>query len=118
MNFWDNVADILPRDDEVITFETYESGYYALLRRGERLDIIKTLTFQPAIISSDCYSSHIFLEALQGFFLLRQQVIDGAFQHWEVCAEFVPHQPHSFFSEAEAHYWKVRNALDHQACNQ
>ena len=86
--------------DEVKHFEAYDRGYYAILRRGPRLDILRVFNFQPEIEDFDDYPTYMFIQAVQGFFILRQDVRQGRVEPWFVHAELVPKDPASFFDRA------------------
>jgi len=84
------------KSDEVLKFVTYPKGYYALLRSGQRLDIIRAFPFQTDISDFNGYYTYLLLQTLQGFFLLRQQVKENRVYPWVVFCEFVPEEPHQF----------------------
>jgi len=112
MGFWRNITDAGPVGAEIVHFEAYEKGYYAILRRGDRLDIIHSLHLQPPVEDPGNYFAFMFVETLQGFFLLRQRVFENRPENWEVYLEITAAEPHRFFSDACAHWWRAKKLLD------
>ena len=112
MGFLDGIRDIRQFEWEAVHFEAYERGYYALLRRGDRLDIQRVFTIQPPIDDPDDYYAFMFAQTLQGFFVMRQRVIDGKTGNWEVFLEVIPEEPHRFFAAAQAHWCRIRDRMD------
>lgn len=90
-------------DDEIYHFEAYDKGYFALLNRGPRLDILRVFNFQPDIADFSDYVVFMFIEALQGFYVLRQPVLEGHVGPWRVCMEMRPKDPNGFFAWAFEH---------------
>jgi hypothetical protein len=87
------------RDDEVTHFEAYGSGYYALLRGGARLDIVRVESFQPPIDDPDDYFCCMFIQTQFSFFVLRQRIVENAVQPWELYLEIEPREPAHFFRQ-------------------
>ena len=77
MDFFDNLEDIILRDDEIALFDAGKNGYYAYLLPGDRIDIQHAFSFQPPIENFDDYFSYMFVESLQGFFVFRQRVLEN-----------------------------------------
>jgi hypothetical protein len=87
-------------EEEVHLFEAYEHGYFALLQRGPRIDILRIFNFQPEICDFNDYPTYMFIESMQGFFIMRQDVREGRPGPWIVCAELHPRNPIAFFAAA------------------
>ena len=111
MRFLNNIKKVQFRDEEVIHFEASENGYYAILFRGERLDILHVFLLQPPIEDVDDYVSFMFVEVLQGFFLFRQKVIEGKTQPWDAWLEFKAFEPHSFYNDAYEYWRRVMSRI-------
>jgi hypothetical protein len=107
MGFWNNLKDAYFVNEEVIHFEAYREGYYAILRRGDRLDIQRIFHIQPPIVNENDYFAFMFAQTLFGFFLFRQRVVENKPQPWEVYMELIPESPHSFFVEAHSLWWRI-----------
>lgn len=86
--------------EDVTHFITYEKGYYAILRGGRRLDIIRTHSFQPPIADFDDYFGYLFVQTHDGFFVLRQRILENRAGPWEAILELEPVETPDFFSRA------------------
>jgi len=111
MDFFDNIKDIIQLDDEIALFECGENGYYAYLRSGRRLDIQRVFNFQPPIENFDDYFSYMFVQSLQGFFLLRQRMLENRPLNWRVFLEFRAAEPHLLFDQAWELALSIRRKL-------
>jgi hypothetical protein len=100
MDFLDNLTDVFLVDEEVALFEASKLGYYAYLRRGGRLDIRQVFTCQPPIDDFNDYFSYMFVESLQGFFLLRHRMLENKPQPWTVFLALKPAEPLLLFRQA------------------
>ncbi len=100
MGFFDNLQEVISRDEEITIFEAGETGYYAYPRLGRRIDIQRAFNFQPPIDNFDDYYSFMFVESLQGFFLFRQRIVENKGETWRVFLEMTPREPRAFFNEA------------------
>lgn len=78
---------------EIRTFVAENGAYYFVACDGRRGDIIRCQTFQPDITDFDNYSYYMWVEALQGFFLLRQRFFEGQAHPWELTGEFELDEP-------------------------
>ncbi|MEW5946576.1 MAG: hypothetical protein AB1742_10300 [bacterium] len=96
--FADCLDEIRNVSEPVTRFVAYDRGYYAILRNGARIDVIRAFAFQPDIKDFDDYRSYLLLQALQGFFLLRQSVRENRVSPWTVVCEIVPKDTAGFFS--------------------
>lgn len=113
MSIYDNIKNIIERDDEITLFDAGPDGYYAYLRSGARIDIKHAFNFQPAIDDFDDYFSFMFVESLQGFFLFRQRIVENKPRPWRVCFEIIPREQHCFFSEAWSLACRLRFNNEH-----
>ncbi|MFA6449068.1 MAG: hypothetical protein WCX65_06370 [bacterium] len=100
MSFFKNLENAFQTEDEITLFDASDKGYYAYLRLGGRLDIIHAFNFQPPIENFDDYYSFMFVESLQGFFVLRQRIIENKERPWHIFLELAPREPAAFFSQA------------------
>jgi hypothetical protein len=100
MGFFKNLTDATQLEEEIIHFQADGSGYYAYPRRGGRIDILHAFNFQPPIENFDDYYSFMFVESIQGFFLLRQRMLENRPQPWHICLELKPAEPQLFFNQA------------------
>ena len=117
MDFLNNIEDIIIRDDEITLFEAGKNGYYAYLRNGDRIDIMHVFNFQPPIENFDDYYSFMFVESLQGFFVLRQHVIENNPRSWRVYLELKPREACRFFQDAWRLVCSIRKQLSGQKEN-
>jgi len=112
MGFRSNLSDARTLCLEIVHFEAYPLGYYAILRRGDRIDIKRAFGFQPEIADPSDFHAFMFVETVQGFFVLRQHVVENRPRPWEVWLELVPENPAAFFAQAYAYWQKTRRSQD------
>jgi hypothetical protein len=87
-------------NDDVTHFVVYDKGYYAILRSGRRLDIIRIQSFQPQISDFADYFTYLFVETPDSFLILRQRIIENISDPWEAFLELEPTDPTDFFRNA------------------
>ena len=109
MGFRKNLAGARFVGEEVVHFEVYTLGYYAMLLGGARLDIQRAFNIQPPIENTSDYYAFMFVETPGGFYLLRQRVVEGRVRPWEVWLELEAENPHVFFSDAYSFWMKERS---------
>jgi len=86
-------------EDPVPHFVTNEHGYFAYADSGLSLTIVRAHSFQTPITDPENYPSYLWVESVNGFYLLRQEVLEGAPQPWVIVREVLPEEPHNFFYE-------------------
>ncbi len=86
-----------PLDDEILDFVTTEAAYLICTHSGLTLHVRKCRTRQPAIEDEDNYTSFMWADTLQGYFLLRQQFWHGKAQPWRLIREITPQEASVFF---------------------
>ena len=87
----------VPAQHDVTHFIPYDKGYYAILRNGARLDIVRIQAFQPPIENFEDYFSYLLIETLDSFFILRQRVLENRTLPWQTMLELRPVNPAGFF---------------------
>ncbi len=112
MDFIDNTIDVKWLDDEITLFDIDKNGYYAYLRSGDRLDIMHAFNFQPPIDNPLDFFSFMFVESLQGFFLLRQRILENRPLPWYTYMQFIPEKTTVFFQQAWQFSISVKEKLD------
>lgn len=64
-----------------------QGAYYFVASDGRRGDIVRCQTCQPQITDENLYFFYMWVEALQGYFLLRQEFSEGRPQQWQLIGE-------------------------------
>jgi hypothetical protein len=83
--------------DEIVHWVYDDLGYYAYAGSGLTLNIVRSISVQLPIENPDDYSTFLWLETLQGFFLARQRLLDSSPQGWWLIRELMPDESHAFF---------------------
>jgi hypothetical protein len=89
-------------DDVVKQFVVDAHGYFAYAASGLTLTIVRALSVQPPIADDQDYYTYLWVESVNGFFLLRQQVLQCAAQsaqEWVVVRRIEPNDTFNFFFE-------------------
>lgn len=78
---------------------------------GRRGDIIRCQTYQPEIKNDNDYAFYLWAQAVQGFFLLKQQFVEGRAQQWWLVGEIEGVVPSATqFEELSDHMREVLDA--------
>lgn len=80
---------ILECEIDVLTFVVDEGAYYFVAADGRRGDIIRVQTLQPTIGDPDDYDFYMWVEATQGYFILKQKFLESRPQTWQLIGEVV-----------------------------
>ena len=89
----------IANDVEVINF-VMESGVYCFKTADRRRgDIAKVRTLQPSVKNHSDYFSYMWVQAVQGYFVLRQRFVDGKAQEWRLIREIEVEDPELYFFE-------------------
>lgn len=96
-------------DEEVTHFVADENGYYAILRKGERLDFIKVFHMQPPIEDPTEYSAFMFAETIGGFYLFSQKMVKNKAGAWEARIKIEAKRPELMYSQAQELWRSIRN---------
>lgn len=72
---------------EITTFVVDQGAYYFVASDGRRGDIIRCETLQPGIHDPEDYDFYMWVEALQGYFILKQKFLEGQPQRWLLIGE-------------------------------
>jgi hypothetical protein len=88
-----------PCDIEVVTFVTSPGAYYFVLGDCRRADVVKCRSMQPTIHDHNNYSAYLWVQAFQGYFVLRQRFVDHVAQEWRVIRELEVSEPAFDFFE-------------------
>lgn len=84
-------------DEEIAHWVSDDRGYHAYTRGGTALHIVRSASVQPPIKRPEDYPTWLWVEALQGFYLARQRIVDGVPQEWRLVRQLVPSERHGFF---------------------
>ena len=108
-----------PCDIEVITFVATEGAYYFLMGDQRRADIVKCRALQPTIRDHDNYSAYLWVNAYQGYFVLRQRFVEGRAEGWTVIAEVQVSDPDfDFFDQHGERLLEQLEAADSQPASE
>lgn len=108
MGFYRNVKNAVLMNEEVTHFVAGELGYYAILRKGERLDIIKVFHIQPPIENPMDYTAYMFAETASGFYLFSQNILENRAATWEVRMKIQAEEPGLMYAQAMELWRKIR----------
>jgi hypothetical protein len=89
---------VCPLEDEVLHFEMGAS-YTAWTRSGQALRILRACSYQPPLRDPENHPTFLWVEALEGFYLLRQHLLGVQPLPWYVLRRVVPDpgECHFFF---------------------
>ncbi|MGI5843603.1 MAG: hypothetical protein ACOX9B_05440 [Candidatus Xenobium sp.] len=89
---------VCPLEDEVLYFEMGAS-YTAWMRSGQALRILRACSYQPPLRNAENHPTFLWVEALEGFYLLRQHLLGTRPLPWYVLRQVVPdpEENHFFF---------------------
>lgn len=73
---------------DIRTFVVDNGAYYFIAVDGRRGDIIRCQTYQPGIGESEDYYFYMWVQSLQGYFMLRQRFEGGRAGDWQLLGEF------------------------------
>jgi hypothetical protein len=76
--------------EEVKDFMTERSAYYGITRSGFLFNIMRTKTIQPHIEDENDYHSYMWIQCIDGYYLLRERFINGYGIGWYLEAEIIP----------------------------
>lgn len=87
-----------PLEEEILRFVTDQTSYSARTRSGMELRILKAQTFQPPVQDEDNFATFLWIETVEGFFLLRQHLVYSQALPWYLLRRLIPApgQPHFF----------------------
>lgn len=91
------VKEEIRLQEEVTHFVTTSTSYHAVTITGRVLNIVRSRSLQPPITSEKGFTTFLWVEALEGFFLFSQQVVDQIPAGWILEKEIVPADPQGFF---------------------
>ena len=83
----------------VCNFHSSATAYVAFCQDNVRLDIAKCRSYLPPMIDLLDHCNYMWIQSLQGFFILRQQVRGRVSDEWYVIAEVEPDEFSSYFFE-------------------
>ena len=95
-------ADIMQEQilcDDVLHWVTDDLGYHAYSRGGLVLSIVRSASIQPTISDEQDYVTWLWVEALQGFFVMRQRIVETQPQGWVIVRRLTPSAHHGFFAD-------------------
>lgn len=84
-------------EEEIIDFYIENGVYFAVSVKGKNYYIKKIVTIQPEILDENDFFTYLWMETLEGFFLLRQRIKNGKPQKWVIEKEVVPFEYFNFF---------------------
>ncbi|MBM3464682.1 MAG: hypothetical protein FJX76_21505 [Armatimonadetes bacterium] len=85
--------------DTIVQFVTSEHGYFAYSAQGRSLTIVRAHSYQPEIVDEEEYHTWLWVESLDGFYVLRQQIVAHEPKEWTIVAEIIPAERYAFFIE-------------------
>lgn len=87
-----------PMEDEVFRFVTDNQNYSARTRAGMELRILKAWTYQPPVEDENNFATFMWVQTVEGFFLLRQHLVHSQALSWYLVRRVLPSpgQPHFF----------------------
>lgn len=89
-----------------------QGAYYFVASDGRRGDIVKCQTHQPEIQNGDDYFYYMWVKAIQGYFVLKQQFLEGQAQQWYLIGEVETEETSpAFFDELTDHLLAQINSL-------
>ncbi len=71
----------------MLSFIAAEGAYYFLVSDGRRGDIAKCRTLQPPIHDQENFRTYLWVQAVQGYFLLCQHFLEGKAGEWRLVSE-------------------------------
>lgn len=83
----------------VCNFHSSPTAYVAFCQDNMRLDIAKCRNYLPPVIDPMDHCHYMWVQSLQGFFILRQQIREKVSDEWYVVAEVTPDEFSSYFFE-------------------
>ena len=89
--------EFLPLKDPVFRFISTAHSYAAYCESGLRLDIARCRNMLLAQSEPDDYWNFLWIQSLQGFFVLRQRVRVGITEDWVLVGEVLTSSPISQF---------------------
>lgn len=97
--------DIQLRKGEVLEFVTTQESYTIHVKPNLRLDVARCSQFRVDADSPTSFWSYLWLQSVQGFFVLRQATLEGRTLGWEMVYEVVPAEfSSSFFPWLSDHF--------------
>lgn len=85
-------------EEEISHFCVEQNNYYAVSSSGFILNIIQVSSIQLEIKDVNDYDTHLWVEAKEGFFLLRQNIKEKVAGAWILEKEIVPTDKTDFFN--------------------
>lgn len=86
-----------PIGEEVTHFVTEANQYYAVTLTGRIVNIVRSKAYQPSIENAEDYTTYLWVEAREGFFLFSRRIRNGKADSWILDEEMVPERPDHFF---------------------
>jgi hypothetical protein len=100
--------EFLPLRDPVFRFVSTAQSYCAYCESGLRLDIVRCRNLLLEQTDPDDYWNFLWMQSLQGFFILRQRVQVGITEDWILVGELITNAPLSqFFDLFQDHFEAV-----------
>jgi hypothetical protein len=84
-------------EEEIIDFYIEDGVYFAISTSGRIFHIRKIVCIQPEILDEKEFFAYLWMEAIEGFFLLRQKIKEGKAEKWILEKEVVPFEYFNFF---------------------
>lgn len=86
-----------PMEDEVFRFVTDHMNYSARTRSGMELRILKAWTYQPPVQDETNFATFMWVETVEGFFLMRQHLVFNQALPWHILRRVIPSPGHPYF---------------------
>lgn len=102
------VKEEIAMEEEIIDFYIEDGVYFAVSTSGRIFHIRKIVGIQPEIINEEEFFTYLWMETIEGFFLLRQQIKEGKVSKWTIEKEIIPFEYFNFF---ENYQEKIKKML-------
>ena len=100
------IKEIETIEDEILNFYIDGNIYYAVSKLGIVLNIIHIVSIQPKINDFNDYFTYLWIEALEGFFILRQRIKEKIAEPWVIEKKIIPKNNYNFFNLFEEEFKK------------
>lgn len=93
---------------EVLHFLTTANAYTIFYEPYGRMDVARCTSMTPDAPPEGDFWCYMWVQSVQGFFVLHQPVLEGKAGTWSVIFEIVPAEfSAGFFSWVEDHFWTL-----------
>lgn len=79
-------------DEEVQRWEVAPADYFLYTLSGNKIRITRAEALQPPIRDPEDYPTFLWIQALEGYFLLRQHIVKGKAHPWRIVRRILPEE--------------------------